>query len=82
MRISSIVIPSALIAFVLTGCSAVESTGDAVSSVGRGAGSALSGAGEAVGDAASSVARGAGDIVEGTGEAVRRGAIRTERKGY
>jgi hypothetical protein len=63
-------------------CSAVESTGDAVSATGRGAGDALSGASDAVGDAGQAVAEGAGDIIEGTGDAVSSGSRRTASRGY
>ena len=55
----------------LTGCSAVESTGEAVGT-----------AGHAVGSAGSAVGRGAGDVITGTGSAIERGAERTEEKGY
>lgn len=67
---------------LLASCSAVESTGDAISDAGRGAGHAISGVSEAVGDAGSAVGEGAGDIVSGTGRAIRKGAKNTENKGY
>lgn len=52
-------------------CSAVESTGEAVSGVGQ-----------AVGDAGSAVGRGVGDAVGATGEAIESGSERTRRRGY
>jgi hypothetical protein len=70
-------------------CSIFESGGEAVGTVGRASGDALSGtgravgdAGRAVGDAGMAVGRGAGDIVEGTGDALSSGARRVERRGY
>jgi hypothetical protein len=63
-------------------CSTVESTGDAVGSIGRGAGDAVSGASDAVGDAGQAVGRGAGRMISGTGEAISDGADKTRRRGY
>lgn len=54
-----------------SGCSAVQSTGDAVSSAGRG-----------VGDAVSGIGSGAETVISGTGDAISNGAKRTEQKGY
>ncbi len=64
------------------GCSAVESTGEAVGSAGEGVGDAVSGVSEAVGDAGSAVGRGAGKVISGTGRAVESGARRTGQRGY
>lgn len=66
----------------ITACSTVESSGEAVQSVGNGAGQVISGVGEAVGDAGQAIGEGAGEIVSGTGRAISRGAEKTERKGY
>ncbi len=84
MKKSTIFVSSVLIglAALISGCSTVQSTGEAVSDVGEGAGNALVGTADAVGDAGMAIGRGAGDIVEGTGEAIQRGAKRTEQKGY
>jgi len=73
-----------LIVIVLSidACSTVQSGGEAVQSIGEGAGNAISGVGEAVGDAGQAIGEGAGDIVSGTGRAISRAAEKTERKGY
>lgn len=63
-------------------CSTVHATGDAVESVGQGTGHAVAGVGEAIGDAGQAVGEGAGELISGTGKAIKKGADRTERKGY
>lgn len=75
-----IILFSVVLSFV--GCSAVESTGEAVGGVGRSAGHAVAGVGEAVGDAGEAVGEGAGEAVGATGDAIKLGARRTESKGY
>lgn len=64
-----------LFAILISGCSAVESTGDAVDSIGRGTGNAISGVGTAVGN-------GVGTVVSGTGDAISEGARKTSQRGY
>ena len=74
MKSIKIILP-VFLTCILAGCSAVESTGDAVVAVGEGTGNAISGVGSAIGS-------GVNTIVSGTGEAITDGARKTNRKGY